>query len=194
MWVLPILVLGAWLRSDRHLDGLEVVWGQREVPEDPAVRWVGTQYFKGWCFEASSCRGAVSLIATRHSNFASTWNGARVPQSRSCHEWRLLSARARYADGREFWPFGYESISEWSAGAIAFSYNGETGVLVPLWFVLALTTVPLCARCVRAVRRVHRRIHNRCPGCGYQLRDDDRNLRLPDRCPECGFAVRRIAR
>jgi hypothetical protein len=57
-------------------------------------------------------------------------------------------------------------------------------VCVPIWFVVALATLPVGVARTRTVlsRRLRAR-RGMCPDCGYDLRG------TPDRCPECGKAA-----
>jgi predicted amidophosphoribosyltransferase len=57
-------------------------------------------------------------------------------------------------------------------------------VVVPDWFVIALTLVLPAHYLSGVIKRRRARSHNLCRGCGYDLRA------TPERCPECGLKVK----
>jgi hypothetical protein len=63
------------------------------------------------------------------------------------------------------------------------SIGRQRGVVVPWWFLLALTAVPPAAWMTASIRHARRLVNARrglCPKRGYDLRA------TPGRCPECG--------
>jgi hypothetical protein len=67
--------------------------------------------------------------------------------------------------------------TNWGVGV----YNEQSQrLVVPFWFLLALTAIPPIFLFHRAHTIRHRVGNSLCPRCGYDLRAS------PDRCPECG--------
>jgi hypothetical protein len=80
------------------------------------------------------------------------------------------------------WPtLGFRFVRE--QGTQPGNIRGKTDLVVPYWFLTALTLTPAALRLRAAIRRTRRtcpRQRTLCPNCGYDCRA------TPDRCPECG--------
>jgi hypothetical protein len=57
--------------------------------------------------------------------------------------------------------------------------------VIPLWPLALIAAAPLMVLAFLAARRAHRRQHNRCPTCGYDLRGAPPTTGVAT-CPECG--------
>ena len=90
--------------------------------------------------------------------------------------------------GWSFYHFGFNIVDSPITSAIC---NRSVYVVLPCWFVvLALAAYPSLAFSRGPLRRWHRRRHNRCEKCAYDLT----GLTEP-RCPECGTKIeKRTAR
>jgi hypothetical protein len=69
---------------------------------------------------------------------------------------------------------------------LRFSYQskadpGAFELFTPFWFLAAVFLALPAMRTLGLIRTRRRSRENRCPGCGYDLRES------PERCPECGF-------
>lgn len=79
-----------------------------------------------------------------------------------------------------FLGFGY-GRGTWTAASSADALH-DTSVVVPLYFLQVLLTIPALVTLVNEIRRL-RSPAGKCVHCGYDLRA------TPDRCPECGTVV-----
>jgi len=70
---------------------------------------------------------------------------------------------------------------EWLGIGYYQSNNPEAGyVLVPIWLIWGLASLPIMLSLIKRWRRRRRRSGNLCVSCGYNLRENS------GRCPECG--------
>src|SRR5688500_1589106 len=88
------------------------------------------------------------------------------------------------------WGFHVEGnpLRGWDARGERIAYGSWTGVAVPFW-ALVLVSTPLPALWLRRRVRVRRlKRAGLCPACGYDLRA------TPNRCPECARGVTSVVR
>ncbi len=70
--------------------------------------------------------------------------------------------------------------SHWEMAGFVLERGMTTLVLVPIWWLVAISSVPGIALCLPEFRAHLRSRGGRCEVCGYDLRAS------PGRCPECG--------
>jgi hypothetical protein len=68
----------------------------------------------------------------------------------------------------------------WSGFAYRTTRLGFRAIILPCWFVVVLLVALPAPMLARGLRRLRRRLANRCVNCGYDLRGS------PGQCPECG--------
>lgn len=111
------------------------------------------------------------------------------------HDWQCspepmyarLSPPAFHPASYQFIPSADHSFLGFShtAGDLRSPFDSRTlvpyrALRLPLYLPIALLLIPSLVVLKRALTRLHRRRHQRCPDCGYDLRA------TPAHCPECG--------
>ena len=106
--------------------------------------------------------------------------------------WDAIYSGTSYADRPDYTPEPAEwlysrSVLGFRVGNLAQGTPSKPGwgggVVVPLWFPLAVFAAGPLWRWRRRRRLDRRRLLRLCPACGYDLRAS------PERCPECGTAA-----
>ena len=169
--VLFVATCVMWVRS--HLVFDHCRWSRAE--HDP------TQPGQVGFIDIETARGRTGV----HVQIGATLVGA---QGGWRHESKPLESSPPITVGSVGW-FAGEGIYRVHVDRFGFAYYryDETqfnfhdfNVIVPIWFLAAITAALPTLAVRQASRRARRRSGNLCAKCGYDLRA------TPDRCPECG--------
>ena len=165
--VLLALLILLWVRSYWRADHLRYVIGDVEVDDDHGPIVMGK-----WRFIHSE-RGGIQ-IADRDVTTLLGLPGLN---------YRSGPARS-YVDIPIYsWEGSVDRVGFDLGGFLVQITDGEWRVIVPHWFLAAVTALLPSIAYFQRRRRRQRLSKNLCPVCGYDLRA------TPDRCPECGTAA-----
>ena len=145
-----------------------------------------------WLFVGESW---VTGLASPKNGVVFSWQRSSDMSSRLLRGFDHVTDRP--AQGAAWWNMAddfavHETLSHYSWGGGGFGYSlwkddSSRDLLLPLWFVCAISGAMPTAWLIGGLRRRGRRRGGYCLNCGYDLRA------TPVRCPECGTETKKPA-